>query len=381
MCSVGTSSSSFGQRFRSLPLHISSFLQTQMLYHELQSSSFDSSEDYFFYSPHPALEYAPRTEEVSFVDRSAKKKARFDISFNHICDSPVNRNDSVPKRTTMDSPVDSHISSLSADSPTSRSSSGSRNYNGNSSTTSSQRSARLWTPTEDKLLLDTIAENNNQLCWPKIALHVPGRTGKQCRERYLNHLGPHLKQSGWSAVEDAAIFHLYAIYGSKWSKIVKIGLPGRTDNGIKNRFHHLRRRFEKRMKAIPNSKALTMMINKMGNSPSFRNLLPDWFVTRDIATRILKDSAHANQDQVLLSGDGEYKFGPFDEVEKNVGCVRCGLIVPSKETGTSICRQTGWCETCTGVSLAISGDLLRAIHWAREDEETIVWDNLKAEGA
>ena len=346
-------------------------MQAEILYQELQqSSSFDSSEDLFSFED-PALKCAPGAPEVSFVDSRPKKKARFDISFNHNCNSPVNQRHSAMKSTPLDSPINGHVSSLSADSPTSKSSSGSRNYSSTSSTTSSQRSARLWTPKEDKLLLDTIAENNNQLCWPKISLSVPGRTGKQCRERYLNHLGPHLKQSGWSALEDATIFRLYSIYGSKWSKIVKF-LPGRTDNGIKNRFHHLRRRFEKRMKAIPNSKELTTMIQKMENSPSFQNLLPDWFVTRDIATRVLKNSASANQDQFVLSGDGEYKFGPFDLVEENVGCVRCGLIVPSKETGTSICRQTGWCATCTDVSLAISGDLLRAIHWVREDGDIIM---------
>lgn len=353
----------------SLSLHKFSFLQAEILYSEFQqSSSFDSSEDLLF-CEHPALKCAPGTAEVSFVDSPPRKKARFDISFNHIYNSPLNQRHSVMQTTTLDSPLDGHISSLSVDSPTSTLS-GSRIYSTTSSTTSSQRSARLWTPNEDKVLLDTIAENNNQLCWPKIAMSVPGRTGKQCRERYLNHLGPHLKQSGWSALEDATIFRLYSIYGSKWSKIVKF-LPGRTDNGIKNRFHHLRRRFEKRMKAIPNSKELKLMIQKMGNSPSFRNLLPDWFVTRDIVTRILKDSASANQGQGVTSGDGEYKFGPFDPVEENVGCDRCGLIVPSKETGTSICRQTGWCETCTGVSLAISGDLLRAIHWVREEKDII----------
>jgi hypothetical protein len=40
------------------------------------------------------------------------------------------------------------------------------------------------------------------------------------------------------------IFHLYNSMGSHWAKMSK-AIPGRTDNGIKNRFHNLRRQFER----------------------------------------------------------------------------------------------------------------------------------------
>ena len=344
--------------------------QDDLHYNEFEASSFDSSEN-LFYLTHPSQENVSLTEKVPFIDSPPKKKARIIIPSNRGYDSPANRKCSIIKDTTLGSPVGSHISSLSTTSPTSLSSSSSRNGSG-SSTSSSQRIPRLWTPKEDKLLLTSIDQHNNQLCWPQISLDIPGRTGKQCRERYLNHLGPHLKHSGWSALEDAAIFRLHASYGSKWSQIVK-SLPGRTDNGIKNRFHHLRRRFEKRMRSIPNSKDLSVLMKQIGKCPSFQKLSPDWFVTRDIAVRILSESSRVTpKRQGVLTGDGEYKFGPFDSVKKSVGCDRCGLIVPSKETGTTICRQTGWCETCTGVSLAISDDLLRAIHLVRKDAKATV---------
>jgi hypothetical protein len=254
-------------------------------------------------------------------------------------------------------------------SPTSSSSSDNSRNDSTSSTSSTVRNPRyprLWTPKEDKLLLKAIAVKSNQLCWPKIALDIPIRTGKQCRERYLNHLGPHLKHTEWSALEDATIFRLHASQGSKWSQMVK-SLPGRTDNGIKNRFHHLRRRFEKRMKCVPSSKELRLLIKQMEKHPSFQSLSPDRFVTRDIAVRILTESSNVmTKTQGSISGDGEYKFGPFEQKGESLGCGRCGLIIPSKETGTMVCRQTGWCETCTRVSLAISGDLLRAIHLVRK---------------
>ncbi len=296
------------------------------------------------------------------VENPPKEKTRTTFSKNLDHPSPGNRKPSNLNGNGFSSPARSHISSLSStNSPISLAS---------TSTSSSQRISRLWTPKEDKALLDAVAQNNNRLCWPKIALDIPDRSGKQCRERYLNHLGPHLKHSGWSALEDATIFRLYAIYGSKWSKIVK-SIPGRTDNGIKNRFHHLRKRFHRRMKAIPYSKGLASLMEQMGKCHSFQKLSPDWFVTRDIATRILNEPpSHAAKKKSSVLGDGEYKFGPFDQVEKDMGCSRCGLIVPSKQTGTSVCLKTGWCETCTETSLAISGDLLRAIHLVKKAAKT-----------
>lgn len=66
------------------------------------------------------------------------------------------------------------------------------------------------------------------------------RTGKQCRERYLNHLNPNIKKGNWEAAEDTKILALHASMGNKWCKYTEY-LPGRTDCSIKNRFHVLTR--------------------------------------------------------------------------------------------------------------------------------------------
>jgi Myb-like DNA-binding domain len=44
-----------------------------------------------------------------------------------------------------------------------------------------------WTPEEDAKVLEVVAEFGPQK-WTKIASYLPGRIGKQCRERYHNHL-------------------------------------------------------------------------------------------------------------------------------------------------------------------------------------------------
>jgi len=66
------------------------------------------------------------------------------------------------------------------------------------------------------------------------------RTGKQCRERYINHLDPDMKKTAWTVEEDDVIRELFPELGTKWSQYM-VSLPGRSDNAIKNRYHVISR--------------------------------------------------------------------------------------------------------------------------------------------
>ena len=41
--------------------------------------------------------------------------------------------------------------------------------------------------------------------WSVIAKHLKGRIGKQCRERWHNHLNPEVKKTSWTEEEDRII--------------------------------------------------------------------------------------------------------------------------------------------------------------------------------
>ncbi|KAJ1633796.1 Homeodomain-like protein, partial [Pavlovales sp. CCMP2436] len=90
---------------------------------------------------------------------------------------------------------------------------------------------RAWSAEEDATLLKMIEVHGAQ-SWSTIASFLVGRVGKQCRERWFNHLCPEVVKGDWTPEEDKVIMDSVRDLGTCWSKIVKF-LPGRTDNAIK----------------------------------------------------------------------------------------------------------------------------------------------------
>jgi len=83
---------------------------------------------------------------------------------------------------------------------------------------------------------------SRRIKWSKISDEVGGRSGKQCRDRWINYLDPNLVQSVWTEEEDTKLLHLASSHAKQWAFISR-ALPGRSQNQIKARLHQLKRIF------------------------------------------------------------------------------------------------------------------------------------------
>lgn len=108
----------------------------------------------------------------------------------------------------------------------------------------SQRSAKKgnWAPEEDEILLRWV-KDYGPTKWTECSKLIKGRCGKQCRERWVNILNPHVKKGNWSEEEQNIIFDNLCVHYTSWSSMSKV-LPGRTENSIKNYFYSSLRRLK-----------------------------------------------------------------------------------------------------------------------------------------
>lgn len=56
---------------------------------------------------------------------------------------------------------------------------------------------KSWSEEEDRLLI-AVVNRFGANKWSHIAKYIPNRMGKQCRERWYNHLSPNINRAEWT---------------------------------------------------------------------------------------------------------------------------------------------------------------------------------------
>jgi hypothetical protein len=106
-----------------------------------------------------------------------------------------------------------------------------------------------WTRQEDETIIRFVAKNGTK-SWARLSALLPGRIGKQCRERWVNALDPSLDHGPWTPAEDRLLCELHERLGNHWTKIAE-AIANRSDNAVKNRWNSTLSRRQKTAEPAP----------------------------------------------------------------------------------------------------------------------------------
>jgi hypothetical protein len=106
-----------------------------------------------------------------------------------------------------------------------------------------RRQKCAFSTTED-LHLTELVQQFGETSWHEIEKHFPGRSARQCRDRWNLYLSPNVSKEPWTPDEDALLLRWYQLAGPKWTTIAK-QFPAKTAHNIKNRHKQLQRKIQR----------------------------------------------------------------------------------------------------------------------------------------
>jgi len=97
-----------------------------------------------------------------------------------------------------------------------------------------------WTDHEDAIVIEAVTTSSEQpfTRWSDLAQRLPGRVGKQIRDRWVNHLNPNINHLPFSKEDDLLLWEGHKKLGKRWVEIsTKYFHSSRSENHIKNRWY------------------------------------------------------------------------------------------------------------------------------------------------
>ena len=144
------------------------------------------------------------------------------------------------------------------------------------------------------------------------------KSGKQCRERWHNHLNPSLNKDSFTIQDEIKVFELQRQFGNKWSLIAE-QFDGRNDNFIKNCFYSaIRRNLRKyNRKKVP-SKQLKGTINSLLRNPQTKKILMNFPEHENPELAITKPEVKKEKVEKPEKIEQVEKVEKLDKVQKTI---------------------------------------------------------------